>query len=224
MPTCSKSLVIFTLFAVLWLENKTHHCGFPHEKTHKKFEKGKTSTKTSTAAPTPAKQIKVNYKCNTRTKPSCKCGKDYDSYYYPCQKVEIAMTCLSVCRQYQQTTTFAKKIAQKCRELYAGSIIGATILPLVRSERHLRHQTNLWSVRIQASPSASVTMMPIIIRYQKVEIALTWKQQCQQLKQCSTTDARNSFATKRKLSAETLVVATTTMSIQPNVIPKLVIM
>ena len=86
MTTFSKSLAIFTLFAVLWLENKAHHCGSRHEKTHKKIEKGKTSTKTSTAAPTSTKQIKVNNKCNIGTVPSCQCGIDYDSKYYPVPK------------------------------------------------------------------------------------------------------------------------------------------
>ena len=69
MPNYSKSLLIFALFAVLWLwlENKAHHCGFTHEKTHKKFDKGKTSTTTSTPA------IKFDSKCNTSTVPSCQC-------------------------------------------------------------------------------------------------------------------------------------------------------
>ena len=88
MLTNSKSLAIFTLFAVFWLENKAHHCGFPHEKTHKKTEKAKTST--TTPAPkstsTPAKLIKVNYKCNTGTVPSCQCINSDGSYYYPVPK------------------------------------------------------------------------------------------------------------------------------------------
>ena len=91
MPTYSKSLVIFTLFTVLWLENKAHRCSFPHEKTQKKFGKEKTSSKKSTAAlkSTPAKGIKVNSKCNTGTVPSCKCGIStaFDgTYYYPVPK------------------------------------------------------------------------------------------------------------------------------------------
>ena len=92
MPTYSKSLVILILFAVFWLENKAHHCGSPHEKTHKKLEKGKTSTTATTPAPapTPAKPIKVNFKCNTGTVPSCKCGISTaaidDSYYYQVPK------------------------------------------------------------------------------------------------------------------------------------------
>ena len=88
MTTSSKSLVIFTLFALLWLENKAHDCGSPHEKAHKKFEKRKTSR--TTPAPTPAKPIKVNFKCNTGTVPSCKCGINTtaidDSYYYQVPK------------------------------------------------------------------------------------------------------------------------------------------
>ena len=86
MTTYSKLLVIFTLFAVFWLENKAHHC--PYEKTHNKFEKGKTST--TTPAPTPAKPNKVNFKCNTGTVPSCKCGISTaefdDSLYYSVPK------------------------------------------------------------------------------------------------------------------------------------------
>ena len=71
MPTYSKSLVIFTLFAVLWLENKAHRFGFPHEKTHEKFAKG---------------IINADFKCNTGTVPSCQCGIGLDSYYYPVPK------------------------------------------------------------------------------------------------------------------------------------------
>ena len=86
MTTYSKSLLIFTLFAVFCLELKAHHC--PYEKTHNKFEKGKTST--TTPAPTPAKPIKVNPKCNTGTVPSCNCGISTkgidDNYYYPVPK------------------------------------------------------------------------------------------------------------------------------------------
>ena len=58
-------------------------------------------------------------------------------------------------------------------------------------------------------------MMAIIILCQKVEIALTWKQE-----QPVVTKDSQPVATKRKLYAGTLVLATTTMSIQPNVIPK----
>ena len=100
MPTCSKSLVIFTLFAVLWLENKAHHCGSPRKKTNKKFDEGKTSSTTpettSTSTSTTAPLINVDPRCNTGTVPSCKCGIDvnnsvvdvdnYDSYYYPVPK------------------------------------------------------------------------------------------------------------------------------------------
>ena len=84
MPTYSKSLVIFTLFVVLWLENKAHYSGFPHhKKTQKKFGEGKTSISTSKPTPTTATIIKINhkYKCNTSTVPSCQCG-----YYYPVPK------------------------------------------------------------------------------------------------------------------------------------------
>ena len=58
---------------------------------------------------------------------------------------------------------------------------------------------------MQASPFACVTLSKNV-RCQKVEIALN-----------STT---NSVATKRKLYAGTFVIATTIMSIQPNVTPK----
>ena len=80
MPTYSKSLVLFTLFAVLWFENKAHHS--PYEKTQKKFKKGMTSTKTSKPTLTTTTPVKVNYKCNTGTVPSCQC----DIYYYPVPK------------------------------------------------------------------------------------------------------------------------------------------
>ena len=101
MLTNSKSLVIFILFAVLWLENKAHRCRLPREKTHKKFGKettsSKTSTSTSTLAPTPTPAptststsrapITLNPKCNnTSTEPSCQCVKNFDSVYYPVPK------------------------------------------------------------------------------------------------------------------------------------------
>ena len=66
MQTNSKLLVIFTLFAVLWLENKAHHCRFPHDKTHKKFREG---------------IIKADFKCNTGIVPSCQCGDGLDNLY-----------------------------------------------------------------------------------------------------------------------------------------------
>ena len=84
MPTCSKSLVIFILFAVLWLELKAHICGFRREKTHKKFGKATTSSKTSTAATTSTSTPAKIIKCNTGTVPSCKCDlSNYDSNNYP---------------------------------------------------------------------------------------------------------------------------------------------
>ena len=101
MLTNSKSLVILTLFSVLWLENKAHHCGCPHKKTHKRCKEETTSTATSTSMSTPeltpiptptsttatATQIKVNSKCNTGTEPSCECGIESDtSLYYPVPK------------------------------------------------------------------------------------------------------------------------------------------
>ena len=79
MSTYSKSLVILTLFAVFLSGNKAHHCGSPHEKVHKKFEKGKTSRTAPTSTTT--KLIKVNPKCNTGTVPSCKCGDRLDNLY-----------------------------------------------------------------------------------------------------------------------------------------------
>ena len=83
MPTNSKALLIFTLFTVLWLENKAHRCGFTHEKTQKtmKLGEGKNSTTTATTPATTSKStaaapIKINPKCNTGTVPSCQCGPD----------------------------------------------------------------------------------------------------------------------------------------------------
>ena len=90
MLTNSKSLVILTLFAVLWLENKAHRCGSRHEKTHKKFGKETTKSKASTSTPastsTTATPIKVSRKCNTGTVPTCECDKNFDSLYYPVPK------------------------------------------------------------------------------------------------------------------------------------------
>ena len=132
-----------------------------------------------------------------------------------CQKVEIARTCLSVCQQHHPTTTSAKKIAEKCRELYAVWILGA-LISIYSSERQLQHHTDFWLVIMKPSPFVSVALMAlamIIIIYQKVEIALNWKQH-------TATGVRNLVARKCEHYAGTLVLATTNMSSQPNVFPK----
>ena len=114
MPTNAKSLVIFILFAVLWLENKARHCGSRHEKTHKKIEKGKTSTKTP--AMTTATPIKVNPKCNTETVPSCQCGKnDVDSYYYPVPK---SGKCKDVFKRLSTTPADYHFREEKCHKVH----------------------------------------------------------------------------------------------------------
>ena len=107
MPTYSKSLVIFTLFAVLWLENKAHHCGSPHEKTHKECNKKTTS------AATP---IKVNQKCNTTTLlSSCQCGPDYDFLYYPVPK---SGNCNDVFKRLSTTPTDYHFREENCHKVH----------------------------------------------------------------------------------------------------------
>ena len=112
MPTFSKSLVIFTLFAVFWLELKAHRCDVPHEKTHKKIEKGKAST---TATP-----IKVYPKCNTKTVPSCKCdlGPDdnyvADGLYYPVPK---SGNCKDVFKRLSTTPSDYHFREEKCHKV-----------------------------------------------------------------------------------------------------------
>ena len=83
MAIYSESLLIFTLFAVLWLENNAHCGGFTHEKTHKKFGDKKTSTATIKSTPI---SNKFGSKCNTGTVPTCQCDSDNDSLYYPVPK------------------------------------------------------------------------------------------------------------------------------------------
>ena len=100
MPTYSKSLVIFTLFAVLWLENKAHRCGFPHEKTHEKFAKG---------------IINADFKCNTGTVPSCRCGIGLDSYYYPMPK---SGNCKDVFKRLSTTPSDYHFREEKCYKVH----------------------------------------------------------------------------------------------------------
>ena len=126
MQTCSKSLVIFTLFAVFWLELKAHRCGFPHKKTHKttKLGEGKSSTTTPATTSTTAKGIKENSKCNTGTVPSCKCDlRDDDNYpaayitkglYYPVPK---SGNCTDVFKRSSTTPSDYHFREEKCHKV-----------------------------------------------------------------------------------------------------------
>ena len=146
MPTYSKSLAIFILFALLWLENKAHRCGCPREKTHKECKEKSTSTSTSTSTPASHRHHQTNLTPNATLEP-VNVSKTMTFYITRCQKVEIALTCLSVCQQQSTcpTTTSLKRIVSKRRELYAASILFAmtTLLTTFRTSEHrLQHQTN----------------------------------------------------------------------------------
>ena len=100
MTTCSKSLLIFILFAVLWLELKARHCRFPHKKTHKTHKETTTSTAsaaTSTvtsAGIDSAEDVLNSYlgrtvcdlkTCKNGSEPFCMCALNYEAYFdhYP---------------------------------------------------------------------------------------------------------------------------------------------
>ena len=113
MTTCSKSLLIFILFAVLWLENKARHCGFPRdEKTHKTHKETTTSTasaatsRVTSAGIDSAEDVLNSYlgrtvcdlkTCKNGSEPFCMCALNYEAYFdhYPMSESGNCMDYLS---------------------------------------------------------------------------------------------------------------------------------
>ena len=149
MLTNSKSLVIFTLFVVLWLENKAHRCGSRHENIR---SSGKRLQNRKHQHQQQQRQSKLAANATLEPCPHVNVTRTLTAFIIRCQKVESAKTCLSVCQQHHPTTTSWKRIVTKRREPYAASILIANPSMLVTTSsperhrhRHSKHQTYSYS-------------------------------------------------------------------------------